>query len=513
MPETGPPERIDLGALPAASGFFLPRDAAQAPFVHESGIGRWRFCATFRNSETTLRDSVLNLIRNAQHKVFVTSFILGDDELTKELQAAADRLTGGVYVISELSELSLRRGLERLAEASVKGDEIGSKVELEKKRFMSLTRHGVAVRGHEDCHAKFVVVDDAKAWVGSANLETRAFTEVGEVGVVITDPSEVDRLARLFARMWLSGCRWELPSTSDYSLRDRDGDPDRAPVAFTVPTPSPGPGPSLVWTDRTDQSLLTAVHAVISEAKRSLLLASFTLDGMVDRPDLLLKPVAEAAGRGVEITMLVRTHNGRDRHRRDAAALHELGVRLLADRFNHAKAAVADETKGALFSANFDARHGLDAGSGIEIGARLDGTPALADLVLYLRHALAAADYEFVPEPIQRQLNDRRVLRKTQIWPLPVELSVRTKPASWRELARAAEHAPALWIHRKGEPVELLVGRGSWPLRKERDGRYRLADRRDTSQPAADLLKQWERKPPFDTAHGYCPAVLAYSEA
>lgn len=514
MPESRQPERIDLGALPSPSGFFLPRDAVQRPFEYEPDAhGKWRFGATYRNSPQTLRQQVLELVRAARRKVFVTSFILGDDALTRELVAAAERLTGGVYVISELSERSLRIGLARLAEEAEKGktrEKIGPKVEQEKKRFMSLTRRGVALRGHEHCHAKFVVVDDAIAWVGSANLETGAFTEVGEVGVVTTDPPEVNRLTRLFARMWLSGCRWELPNASTYGPQDL-ADTRPADIPFTVPAPSPAPGrPALIWTDHNDDSLRRTLHEIIGNATRSLLLASFSLNGMDGRRDLLVNPVSDAIARGVKVTLLVRANNHRERHRRDAAVLHELGVRILADRLNHAKAAVADSTAGALFSANFDAQHGLDPGSGIEIGARLDGTPALTELERYLRNALSAADLQFVATPLQRQLNDERVLRKSQLWPLPSDIRIRASPSVWRRFARDTTNAPALWTRHDDEPVELLVGHGRWPLFRDNNGQFRLIHRRETEQSAADLLKQWEAKRPRDITYGYCPAVLTH---
>ncbi len=204
MPDT--PSAIDLGAGRCEDGFFLLRDHVPRPFLPGTGNGSgWRFCATFRDSPTSLRDAVLDLIRNARRKVFVTSFILGDDELIEALAATARRLTGGVYVISELSERSLSRGLSQLADRTERGQSVDQKVEAEKKRFMSLVRQGVAVRGHENCHAKFVVVDDQVAWVGSANLETRAFTVVGEAGVVLDDRRSVATLARLFGRMWMVG--------------------------------------------------------------------------------------------------------------------------------------------------------------------------------------------------------------------------------------------------------------------------------------------------------------------
>src|SRR5262249_52161242 len=114
------------------------------------------------------------------------------------------------------------------------------------------TNQGIAVRGHENCHAKFMVVDDAAAWVGSANLETRAFTRVGEVGVVLDDPPSVSRLARLFARMWLADCKYELPAFIDsYRVAERNDPP---PVRFAVPDPALGEHASVVWTDDIDES-------------------------------------------------------------------------------------------------------------------------------------------------------------------------------------------------------------------------------------------------------------------
>jgi hypothetical protein len=292
--------------------------------------------------------------------------------------------------------------------------------------------------------------------------------------------------------MWLAGSRYHLPAAEDYSVQKREGT-----CTVTVPRP-PGHAPSLIWTDEDDKSLLTAVHEVIGTARQELLLASYSLDGMTGRPDLLLKPVAKAVARGVEVTMLVRALNHRDRNRRDAAELHDMGVRLLADRYNHAKAAVADNgAKGALFSANFDAEHGLDPGSGLEIGARLDGTAALSDLTRYLRHALANADHEFIRRPLQRQVNDAKIFGASHAWPLPPELRVRAAPEDWRALAREAIQGPALWAH-QNNAIDLIVGEQAWRLHRTGNGQTRLG----TQHP--------KQPTPANRSPGYCPAVLIY---
>jgi phosphatidylserine/phosphatidylglycerophosphate/cardiolipin synthase-like enzyme len=507
---------LDLGAIRSRDGWFLPRLRRPAPeeqaFVPEKdgSDATWRFCSTFRESPPTLRDAVLEIIRGARKKVFVTSFILGDDMLTEALVATANRLRGGVYVISELSERSLRRGLAELADKEERGKETGPKVAAEKKRFMSLTRQGVAVRGHENCHAKFVVVDDAVAWVGSANLETRAFTQVGEAGVVTTDHAEVTRLARLFARMWLAGCTYELPgsATDDYKVDERDP----TPVAFEVAQAPVEDRASLMWTDDTSDTLLRHIHDVISKARRRLILASWSLTGMTERPDLLLAPVAEAVARSVKVELFVRAMNHRDRHRRDAGRLDEMGVHVVADNLNHAKAALADDRHGALFSANFDAAHGLDAGSGIEIGARLDGTPALPALRRYLHHAIEQAPYEYVPVPTARQLDESLHTGWRTPWPLADDIPVRATSADWRRLASEARDEPVLWMRHDGSSVDLLAGRSRFRLSASGSGLHDLRAATDTGEPVARVLTKWwndrDRDRSNKPAAGYCPARL-----
>lgn len=510
MPEPGNahgPDQLDLGAIRSEEGFFLRRSAVQGPFVPEPNAegASWRFCSTFRNSPPTLRDAVLDLIRNAQRKVFVTSFILGDDELTEVLGAAADRLTGGVYVISEISEESLRKGLRQLAEI---GEDPGQKVEAEKKRFVSLVRRGIAVRGHENCHAKFVVVDDTIAWIGSANLETRAFTKVGEVGVVTTDPAEVNRLARLFAKMWLAGCTREIPNTAnDYFVDKRIG----ASVPFSVPEPATGPQPSVVWTGSAERSLLNSIHDVISRCRQRLVLASWSLNGMAGRADLLLDPLAEAIARGVKVDMLIRAMNHRDRHRRDADLLHKLGVRIFADELNHAKAVLADSRHGVLFSANFDAQHGLDPGSGIEVGARLDGTPALPELARYLCHAIDNATHVYVHAPTSRQLNEALDARWQQQWPLPEKITLHTERRTWQKLVTESLCGPILWTRRPDQPVELLAGRSRLQLRTRADYFYQLDQLPPSDKPAHDQLTQWWGASSTNHDRGYCPAIFKFA--
>jgi phospholipase D-like protein len=79
----------------------------------------------------------------------------------------------------------LVRGLQELADSGDPGEENGgidAAVQTQKKRFDQMTRNGIYVRGHLNCHAKFVVADDETALVTSTNLMTSALDFTGKTG-------------------------------------------------------------------------------------------------------------------------------------------------------------------------------------------------------------------------------------------------------------------------------------------------------------------------------------------
>jgi hypothetical protein len=103
----------------------------------------------------------------------------------------------------------------------------------------------------------------------------------------------------------------------------------------------------------------------------------------------------------------------------------------------------ADGRYGALFSANFDAVHGMFFG--VEVGTRLDGRPALVEARRYFRHAMTHADLEFAPAPTQRDLDRSVGARWRQPWPYDPRLTVSAGDGDWRRLVGAAVSGPVLW--------------------------------------------------------------------
>ena len=508
-------EVVDLGSLTYDEGFFLIRERGgpAEPYGpgHQYAEQPYRHVFTYTRSGSTIKEAAIELIRSARQKVFVASYLLGEADLLEVLFKTAERLRGGVYVISELSEKSLSQKLTELEDAA----DPDSAVRAHKKDFAGLTRHGVAVRGHPDCHAKFLVVDDQVALISSANLDTGGLNRTGENGTVITDTTEVDRLARFYTQLWDS-CSYEMPAGSDdYSVRERTPRPGRC----HVPVPRAAAQPGVIWTNGGEHLILSHLHDIIGRARHSLLLATFSLNGLTNNPELLLDPLASALrDRPLRIFLLCRARNNMRSQRQDAAALHDLGVRIYADSLNHAKGVIADDEHGALFSANFDAQHGLR--DGVEMGIRLDRQPALTEAARFFGHAMANADREFARQPTQRQMDQRLAIGWRHPWPFETNVRVTSSTETWRRF-RAAATAPVLYSLEPGGGIRLYAGERQWILSRPQDSGPRNLQPAETAPSWADgdnpktsdLLEFWlsQRRRTLDgkvPRRGFCPATL-----
>jgi len=496
MTSTTRDSHLDLGAMIVPGGFFLLRDVGAAPFAAVSESGDYRHVFSYRDSEPSIQQAAVELIRRARRKVFLASFRIGDTALLDALFEAVDRLRGGVYVITAWNEQSLLRGLSALEE------DAGADVAAQRHRFEEMTKRGIFVRGHDNCHAKFLVVDDEAALVSSANLETSALIDrpkrkvTGESGVLIEDAVEAQRLARLFTRMWYAGCRWEASPGDAYALAKRD--PTRSPCQPEMPAVDRRP--SVIWTHDDERLILGTIHDVIDRAQQELLLATFGLRGLTGEPALLHDRIAAAVERGVKVTLLCRARNNLADHRNEAVALSALGVRVVGDSLTHAKGVIADSRYGAVFSANLDSEHGLT--SGVEVGVRLDGSPALAEAERYLRHAIDHADLEFVLSPTQAQLDTRLGAEWRRPWPGPDQVTLAAPDAAWQALTSID---PPVLYTRSADVTRLHAGGGEWVLT---DSGLTMTKAPTEQQQTVSLMNGWWRATKRDERRGFCPATL-----
>jgi phosphatidylserine/phosphatidylglycerophosphate/cardiolipin synthase-like enzyme len=502
-------EPLDISAMPVKGGFFLrKRTSAPADFSGTSA-GIYRHVYTYWQSERTIRSELEAMISGAKQKIFIASYLLGDTALLDALAAAASRLLGGVYVITQLDERRVAQGLRELAENGDPGpgNRINAAVQTQKKRFDQMTRNGIYVRGHLNCHAKFVVVDDETALVTSANLMTSALDFTGENGVVITDGIQVRRLAQLFARLWHTGCEYEARPGQAYRLSKLK---QAGHGTTDVPPPANSRSAEVIWTDGREHHILAAIQDIIASADSELLLASFGLTRLHEHHELLLDPIHAAAQRGARVKLLIRPRRDKPRHLAEATELANSGIEIYGDQRTHVKAAIADGRHGALFSANFDFEHGLT--SGVEVGCRLDGTPALGDATRYLRHAIDQANLVYRVEPTHHDLNEQLDADWRLPWPFGKHIPVAASPQEQVALARAAAEWPVLFTIQSGNELELHAGVHRWRLARRTHNRYELS--RSASARRTDsrsTLTQWIATPAAEHGRGICATLIEWT--
>lgn len=493
---------LDLSKNQIADGLFVLTEARGEPYRWpQDGGGAFHFVGAYKESMAPIRDALLTMIRGAQRRIFVASFLIGDEALLAALIEAAQRLRGGVYIITALDKDNLRRGL---AQYEYQDGELESPEE-QGKNFERLTTNGVYVRGHESCHAKFAVVDEAIALVGSANFVAKAFEWTGEANVVVRHPAQVRQLARLFTRLWYDGCRWEVPPGKSYSVVQRQ--PSPSPAAPELPQIRE---PGILWSNGASETFLhQSICDLIASARRHLLLASYSVTGMSGKPHLLLEPLRQAVERGVVVQMFVRQKNPSRSQRADLCALADMGVEIHGDLQNHAKGIIADGERGALFSCNFDGQRGLD--EGVEVGVRLDGDPALTEFENYLQHVIRHSNARYVRFPTLGDLDGRLAARWCRAWPLPHRLNLICSPTMAAQFTTAAGTGPVLF-EKQGNAVHLFAGRFGWSLKSH--GETFVVEPVDADVDVLERLELWlvsvqrpiaETNPP---ERGFCPATF-----
>jgi hypothetical protein len=92
----------------------------------------------------------------------------------------------------------------------------------------------------------------------------------------------------------------------DHTVQERTASPSpcRVPVADLEHAPS------VIWTHDGELGILDTIHHIIGKARRTLLLASYSLNGLTEHPELLLTPVERAIrAHRPQVSLLVRARN------------------------------------------------------------------------------------------------------------------------------------------------------------------------------------------------------------
>lgn len=138
-------------------------------------------------SPTNARPSLQSLIEGAETSVDVYAEVLRDPGLLGGLEAAAQRGVTVRVLISPSDSFDTERA--SLADAGVQ-------VRLLRSLYV---------------HAKMIMVDGRRAFVGSQNISSTSLDQNREVGIIMTDPVNLARLGRVFDIDFAAAAPQEMP--------------------------------------------------------------------------------------------------------------------------------------------------------------------------------------------------------------------------------------------------------------------------------------------------------------
>ena len=387
-------------------GLFLRRQTPSSIITkYEDGKSRlFKHLSTF-SGRSTIKENLIEILKNAQNYVFFTSFLIQDEQIIQTLIETARRLKCHVYVLTTLQNNDFD------AIASFEDEIIEEQWNFKEhiKGIQELVRNGISVKARKDCHAKFAVIDDKYAIVTSANAVPTCFTDIPqqngrireanpENGVLIEMPLEVIRISNFFRAIWRSAYNYYV-SPDEHIFEIGELSKEIIPVICNEPGSKSDEG-QIVWTSPDDWRILHSIVRMIDVAQQKVTICSYVIRGI--ETHLLGEKLLEAAKRGVEIELLVRGMYRRD-HIDSCYFLKKTlkdQINICGDFCNHSKAILIDDKEAMIFSANIDSQHGLD--SSVEMGFLSQYPDFIGSVANFLNRLKAGCCLEFIANPKQK---------------------------------------------------------------------------------------------------------------
>jgi phosphatidylserine/phosphatidylglycerophosphate/cardiolipin synthase-like enzyme len=132
-------------------------------------------------SPVNSRGKLISLLKQARNHIEIVMEILNDDEAVAVLKERAQQISVRVLLPEPEQILADKDAAEQLG------------------------RSGGWVRklGNPYLHAKLILIDNERAYVGSINLSASSFDENREVGIIVSQPEIVQRFLNIFETDWL----------------------------------------------------------------------------------------------------------------------------------------------------------------------------------------------------------------------------------------------------------------------------------------------------------------------
>jgi phosphatidylserine/phosphatidylglycerophosphate/cardiolipin synthase-like enzyme len=442
---------VEMGPQKLSGMYFVPHPPPLPAWVEgdsasSANDGPMRVLATTGPDQgAPLRRVYVDLINGGRRKVFLASFLFADAEVAEALARAAERLRGGVYVLT-----ALNRGF-RIDLGDAEARDAQSDAARRDQHFTNLNRlanAGVWLRSGSDFHAKLCVVDDREALVTSANVTREAFDDNPENGLHLRSPALARELGRTFARVFLHHAREESPPAAKLNVGGlpasrgapwlplRQGEPDR--IVATLATE--------------EASIVGAILEMVKGAEREILLTAYSAVGLKDHP--VGAALRDRVARGVKLLAVLPPDNRTADRRNTGRWLFGEGKagQVIVRGLNrtHAKAIVVDRARALLWTGNLDGHHGF--ADGFEVGVVTSRSEVVQMLRAHIVELANRAQYVGVFAPTLGDLAAAYARNSglTGDWRIVLPAYSRLGPA---ELTRALRSSAVSFVLRGAEIV------------------------------------------------------------
>lgn len=160
-----------------------PEDVAEVQRIFNADWTRSSLQVTNKNlvvSPINARDLLFSLMQSTAKNLFIETEVIDDADITRLLVQKAGNVSVQVILPSF------------------------SQIAANKKTAVRLVAAGIPVRTLSSpyIHAKLIIADNAKAYIGSVNLTTQSMDENREVGIIIAQSDLVHQLVQSFLQDW-----------------------------------------------------------------------------------------------------------------------------------------------------------------------------------------------------------------------------------------------------------------------------------------------------------------------
>jgi len=339
---------------------------------------------------------MMELIEEAESRIYVTTYVLADDEVGRAVIAAlARKAASGVMVrllLDDVGSWWLRR--QALAPLIKAGGRVAY--------FMPMFHLPFRGRANLRNHRKLLIADGHSAVAGGMNLTASYIGPLPDahrwrdLAVFVEGPA-VEDLEWLFRSDWVFATHEEIPT----GRRREPGRPPEGPRP-KAPAPTPTPEGTVVQVvasgpDVAGDPLFESLLSLIFFARRRIWIVTpyFVPD------EMLVRALVLAARRGVDVRLIVPwksnhpiTDLAREGYIRE---LYEAGVEVLLYRptMLHAKSVLFDDRLAVIGSANMDNRSLF---LNYEIALYIFSSERAADVARWVER-LAAGCTVYEPKP------------------------------------------------------------------------------------------------------------------